>query len=657
MRTQSINIAMARGIGHSRFTVTTALLLTLAACSDSDTGPSTQPTPETAAEVPASPEPTAVNTPTTAGPTIIATDQDRRAYFGDLHVHTKFSFDAYLFGTRRTPDDAYRFAKGETIKHASGFEMQLKKPLDFQGVTDHDIYLGVMPAMADPNSPFSKHEIADAVTNVTDAATANKAFAAVLGHIRGIRQTPGAVDELSDSGVARAAWQEIIAAAEKHNDPGKFTTFIAYEYTRAGDEMQNLHRNVVFKGSDVPVEPFNALNSQPEELWRWLDEQRELGREGLAIPHNSNGSDGEMFAQQDSYGNAFDAQYAELRMRNEPLVENTQVKGTSDTHPLLSPNDEWADFEIMPLRVASTLPSRPQGSYVREAYLNGLEMAATQDFNPYRFGVIGSSDTHNAAGSFDEDNYWSKTGVRDIRPQDRGSVPLDEPGPDGERYASPPSRFWGGSGLAGVWAEANTRDAIYAAFRRKETFSTSGPHIQVRFFGGYDLQQDLVFAADNIAQLYQQAVPMGSDLARRDDQTPSFFAWAARDADSGTLQRLQIVKGWYADGEKQQKVFDVSCSDGGVVDSTTHRCPNNGAGVDLASCTPSPNKGAAELASVWRDPEFNPEHRAFYYVRVLENPICRWSTWDALRAGVAPRPDLPATIQDRAWSSPIWYVP
>ena len=249
-----------------------------------------------------------------------------------------------------------------------------------------------------------------------------------------------------------------------------------------------------------------------------------------------------MFALQDSYGKPLNAEYADLRMRNEPLVESTQVKGTSDTHPLLSPNDEWADFEIMPLRVASALPSQPQGSYVREAYLNGLEMAAEQDFNPYRFGVIGSSDTHNAAGSFDEDNYWSKTGVRDIQPQDRGSVPLDEPGPDGELYANPPSRFWGGSGLAGVWAESNTRESIYAAFRRKETFSTSGPHIQVRFFGGYGLKQDLVFASDNIAQLYRQAVPMGSDLLRNDDQPPSFFAWAARDADSGTLQRLQIVK-------------------------------------------------------------------------------------------------------------------
>lgn len=626
----------------------------LPGCSKPDQGPQQN---DQAQDVPAAAAAPVENASANQASSLPSSDPNRRAYFGDLHVHTKFSFDAYLFGTRRTPDDAYRFAKGDAIRHASGFEMQLKKPLDFQSVTDHDIYLGVMPAMADPESPFSKHKLADAVTNVTDAPSANQAFAAVLAHVRRIRQTPGAEDELSDSGVARAAWAEIIAAAQQHNDPGKFTTFIGYEYTRAGDEMQNLHRNVIFKGSDVPIEPFNALNTQPEELWRWLDEQRELGREGLAIPHNSNGSDGEMFARQDSYGKDFDANYAELRMRNEPLVENTQVKGTSDTHPLLSPNDEWADFEIMPLRVASTLPSRAPGSYVREAYLNGLEMAATQGFNPYRFGVIGSSDTHNAAGSFDEDNYWSKTGVRDIQPVDRGSVPLAEPGPEGEQYASPPSRFWGGSGLAGVWAESNTRDAIYAAFRRKETFSTSGPHIKVRFFAGYDLQQDLLFASDNIAQLYRAAVPMGGELVRNKDQTPHFFAWATRDADSGNLQRLQIIKGWYADGEKREQVYDVSCSDGGVIDPSTQRCPDNGAGVDLNSCTPTPNKGAAELAALWRDPDFDPTQRAFYYLRVLENPICRWSTWDALRAGVAPRPDLPATIQDRAWSSPIWYLP
>jgi hypothetical protein len=344
-------------------------------------------------------------------------------------------------------------------------------------------------------------------------------------------------------------------------------------------------------------------------------------------------------------------------MRNEPVVENTQVKGTSDTHPLLSPNDEWADFEIMPLRVASNLESQAPGSYVRDAYLRGLVMQETGGFNPYKFGVIGSSDTHNAAGSFEEDNYWSKTGIRDIEPQQRGSVPLDEPGPDGEIYANGASKYWGASGLAGVWAESNTRESLFNAFRRKETFSTSGPHIKVRFFGGYGLDPSLVDDADSISKLYAEAVPMGADLSRGTGQAPDFFVWAVRDPDSGSLQRLQIIKGWVADGEVAEKVFDVACSDGGTIDPQTHRCSDNGASVDLATCEPTPGKGSAELATVWSDPEFDPEEHAFYYARVLENPICRWSTWDAIRSGVAPRPDMHATIQDRAWSSPIWYTP
>lgn len=595
----------------------------------------------------------------------VAANPQRDAFFGDLHVHTRFSFDAFLMGTRRTPDDAYRFAKGDAIEHASGFAMQLKKPLDFQGVTDHDLYLGMMPNMASADSEFADHPIAEFVRNATNVPGSAAAFQAVLGHLTASRQNKPEDDELRNRPIALDAWRQIIDAAERHNEPGKFTTFIAYEYTKSADEFQNLHRNVVFRGSDVPEEPFPAYDSQPEDLWNWLDEQRAKGIEGLAIPHNSNGSDGWMFAKYKWDGSEFDADYAEQRMRNEPLVENTQVKGTSDTHPLLSPNDEWANFEIMPLRVASTLPSKPQGSYVREAYLNGLLMQEEAGFNPYKFGVIGSSDTHNAAGSFDEDNYWSKTGVLDIDPQLRGSVPLDKPGPNGEKYANGASQYWGGSGLAGVWAESNTRASIYDAFRRKETFSTSGPHIKLRFFGGYALDRATVDQTTEIKALYALGVPMGSDLnpsianatMEAKYMIPQFYAWALRDNDSGSLQRIQVVKGWVKDGKAQEKVFDIACSDGLEVDPNTHRCPDNGATVDLSDCSASADKGAAELKSVWQDPEFDPLQSAFYYARVLENPICRWSTWDAIRAGVEPRPDMQATIQERAWSSPIWYNP
>ncbi|MDA1076240.1 MAG: DUF3604 domain-containing protein, partial [Proteobacteria bacterium] len=303
----------------------------------------------------------------------IERNPQRNAYFGDLHVHTKFSFDAFLFGTRRTPDDAYVFAKGGAIEHASGFVMQMKKPLDFQGVTDHAFYLGMMPALADESGAFNDHPLTDVVRGATTRLGAGAAFQAVLRHLGAVRG--GGVDSLDNRDVARSAWAEIIASAERHNDPGTFTTFIAYEYTSSGPQSENLHRNVVYSAGTAPLTPYSRLDStNPEDLWAWMDEQRSQGIDSLAIPHNSNGSDGWMFPKNNWAGEPIDAAYADQRMRNEPLVENTQVKGTSDTHPLLSPNDEWADFEIMPLRIASQLSSRPEGSYVREAYLNGLVM-------------------------------------------------------------------------------------------------------------------------------------------------------------------------------------------------------------------------------------------------------------------------------------------
>jgi len=292
-----------------------------------------------------------------------------------------------------------------------------------------------------------------------------------------------------------------------------------------------------------------------------------------------------------------------------------------------------------------------------------LLMEAEQGFNPYKFGVIGSSDTHNAAGSFEDDNYWSKTGLLDIEPHLRGSVPLPNSDPQNPEYADGASQYWGASGLAGVWAESNTRQDIYAAFRRKETFSTSGSHIKVRFFAGYDLPANLASAddaidqADSIARAYAGGVPMSAYLMSEKGKVPSFYLWAARDPDTQALQRMQIVKGWVEDGEAHEVVVDVACSDGAKVDASTQRCPDNGARVDLSDCSTTADVGNGELVSMWQDPTFDPGQRAFYYVRVLENPSCRWSTYDAIRAGVAPRQDMHATIQKRAWSSPIWYVP
>jgi len=581
----------------------------------------------------------------------------RNAYFGDTHIHTVLSFDAYLMGTRGTPNDAYEFAKGGAIEHASGFQMQMKKPLDFLAVSDHAFYLGMMRELGSRQGTYAEHRLSETVAGATSAAGSAAAFAVVLGHLQD--RNVAEPDDLDDRGVARSAWQEIIEAAQRHNAPGEFTTFIGYEFTTSGPQFENLHRNVIFRGTQVPDQPFSRLDStNPEDLWDWMDARRAEGQEAIAIPHNSNGSNGWMFEgtyfQSDK---PIDVAYAEQRMRNEPLVENTQVKGTSDTHPLLSPNDEWANFEIMPIRVASALPSQPNGSYVREALLNGLKMEAELGVNPYKFGVIGSSDTHNAAGSFEEDNYWSKTGLMDIEPYLRGSVPLPGSPADAPEYAQGASQYWGASGLAGVWAESNTRDSLFDAFRRKETFSTSGPHIKVRFFAGYGLGDDLVDAEDAVAQAYAGGVPMGADLVRDGDQTPAFYLWASKDPDTQNLQRLQIIKGWIEDGQAQEQVIDVACSDGLSVDPTTQRCPDNGARVDLADCSTTPAKGDAQMSAVWSDPDFDASQRAFYYVRVLENPSCRWSTYDAIRAGVTPRPDMQALIQDRAWSSPIWFMP
>ena len=386
-----------------------------------------------------------------------------------------------------------------------------------------------------------------------------------------------------------------------------------------------------------------------------MDVQRQRGMDAIAIPHNSNGSNGHMFELTQTDGSPIDADYVSTRMRNEPLIENTQIKGTSDTHPFLSPNDEWADFEIMPYRVATQLRSRPQGSYAREAWLNGLSMQEADGLNPYRFGVVGASDTHNSGEVFDEDRFVSKVGTLDSDAVGRGSVPVN---PDDETpgYRESARIYFGASGIAAVWAEENTRGAIFEAFRRKETYSTTGTWIRLRFFGGHDLSAQMLDAG-NIGQAYEAGVPMGGDLVAQESGTPGFLVWAAQDPQAAKLQRLQIVKGWVADGRAQERVYDVACSDGLAVDPETHRCPDNGATVDISDCSITAGVGASELATLWSDPDFDPEERAFYYVRVLENPTCRWSTWDAIRAGTAPRGSIATTIQERAFSSPIWYQP
>jgi len=471
--------------------------------------------------------------------------------------------------------------------------------------------------------------------------------------------------------VVRSAWSEIVASANRHNEPGTFTAFIAYEYSSGGGSGVNLHRNVVFRGDSGPEAPFSSLDSpNPEDLWSTMDRWRAAGMEAIAIPHNMNGSDGRMFEYEYFEGGAIDEPYVRQRTLNEPIAEITQIKGTSETHPALSPNDEWADFEIMATKVGNwRLPSEPAGSYVRDALRRGLAIEAGGAGNPYKLGFIGSTDTHVGGGGFDEDDYTGPSGLLSATAQQRASVPADaerlarlaesdvEMIDDGSGRIYSPGPKYSASGLAGVWAEENTRESLFDAMRRKETFATSGPRIRVRFFAGPGIHALDMSAPTLVSAAYEQGVPMGGELNGATDAAPAFLVWVMRDPLRAPLQRAQVVKGWMEDGETHERVYDVACSDDLAVDPETHRCPDNGAQVDLETCDITAGVGAAELKTIWTDPEFDSGEAAFYYVRVLENPTCRWSSWDAVRAGVAPRLDVPATIQERAWSSPIWYTP
>ena len=645
--------------------------------------------------------------------------EDKNVYFGDLHVHTKHSFDAYIFGTTATPDDAYKYAKGNSIKHPLGYDMQLREPLDFYAVTDHGFLLGSVEGWADPNNgragtePF--HNInAPENLNQESIAARSQLF---QNYVRNIAQfsniwtrtvayftgDTARGSTIYDMDVHRTAWKDVIQSAQRHNDPGNFTTFVAYEFTSSTTrsantqdasalgclftgngcgfegsppfENANLHRNVIYKGNKFTVEPFTRLKSvNPENLWSWMDDLRENGVDTIAIPHNSNGSNGQMFEMENWEGLPISTQYAEFRMRNEPLVEMTQVKGTSETHPILSPNDEWADFEIMWQRVGNSAYSRPFGSYVRQAYLDGLGMEEEGRGNPYKFGMVGASDTHTGAISDDESDFHSKIGIFDGTAVGRGSVPISDEdvelltgGQDirqlafkkiGDRnFNNTIFNTWGASGIAAVWAEENTRDSIFDAFRRKETYATSGSRIKLRFFGGYDLDTSILSKADLIKEAYKKGVPMGQDLAASEGKAPSFLIWAMRDKNAAPLQRVQIIKGWVekSTGRPYEEVIDVACSDGLIPDPATNRCPNNNSLVDISDCSISSDRGANEIKTVWTDDSFDSSVKSFYYVRVLENPSCRWSTWDAVKNGTKPREDLQPTIQERAWSSPIWY--
>jgi len=577
----------------------------------------------------------------------------RNAYFGAVHVHTGYSFDALTNGTITTPSNAYEWAQGKPIP-ASKFEpdklMKIVTPLDFYAVSDHAEFMGVFNKMADPNEPLSKTDLAKRITS-SDPNTAMQAFAEVLRDMSAGKTDP----MLTDPAVSRTVWAEIVKTADAYYRPGSFTTFPAFEWT-SNPNKRNLHRVVVFRDSKhVPDLVLSALDTEnPEDLWAWMQVQRKNGSTLLAIPHNANASDGLMFSLTDSSGKPLSDAYVAERARNEPLYEISQIKGTSETHPNLSPNDEFANFELWDYTLSADAlrPTHREGSYVRRALLDGLLMSSRGKANPFKYGFIGDTDTHNAAASNEEFNYTGKFGI-ESNPKHRLNGFPGQPAGQIQQI-----REFSSGGLAGVWAQENTRESIYDAMTRKETFGTSGTHIKVRFFGGWDFSAADVGGREFVQAGYARGVPMGGDLpAAAQGKAPSFMVWAIKDPLSGNLDRIQIVKGWVdAGGAEHEKIYDVAWS-GNRKPDAQGKLPAVGNTVDPKKGTYQNSIGSPELSVVWKDPEFDAAVNAFYYARVIEIPTPRWSTRDAAKLGVEIPGGLPASIQERAWSSPIWYSP
>lgn len=575
----------------------------------------------------------------------VAENPDRDAYFGELHLHTALSFDAYLMGTRVGLDDAYRFARGDEIM-LMGAPIRREFPLDFIAVTDHAEQMGVGDAIGDANSEFSRTELGKSVRK----KLSNGSNLYTL------------MTELSGSPAAGvhaasvSAWQKTVEAANRYNRPGKFTTLIAYEWSST-PEGQNLHRNVIFRGDHAPF-PFSSQDSlRPEDLWTYMESNRKRGDEALAIPHNGNASNGLMYGMFDSWGKPIDNAYARRRLRNEPINEIVQNKGQSETHPALSPNDEFADFEVFDKLFGPTEPpSKPSGSYIRQAYGDGLAIEDKVGANPYKFGVIGAGDLHGGLSTSSEQSFVGRTTVTGERidlEQAKKSLGMV---PDPQQVL--PLFAVGSPGLAGVWAKANTRGEIFDAMARKETFATSGTRIRVRLFAGWNYASARPGVAGWVSRAYAGGVPMGGDLAPgKSGQTPRFLVWAQKDPDGANLDRAQIVKVWFDGKDQREQVFDVALSGNRRIDPATHRGPPVGNTVDLGTATYANTIGATELATVWQDPDFDPSQRAVYYLRVMEIPTPRWTTILAVRKGLPLPQGTPATLQERAWSSPIWYNP
>jgi Protein of unknown function (DUF3604) len=516
-------------------------------------------------------------------------------------------------------------------------------------VSDHAEFMGVFNQMENPDSPLSKTELAKGVTS-PDANVRIQTFAGILRDMSAGKRDP----QLTDPALARTVWAQIVKAADANYVPGKFTTFAGFEWT-SNPQQRNLHRVVVFRDTaKLPDLVLSALDSDdPEVLWKWMDEQRAKGSTLFAIPHNGNASDGRMFETVKFDGKPIDAAYNKTRAANEPLYEITQIKGTSETHPTLSPTDEFAGFEQWDYTLSADYqrPTHRKGSFARQALLDGLSQAASGAGNPFKYGFIGDTDTHNAAASHEEFNFTGKFAFENNAKERLTGVPG---APAGQIQQI---QEFSSGGLAGVWAPQNTREAIWDAMQRKETFATSGPMMKVRFFGGFDYAIDDVKQADFVKLAYAKGVPMGGDLKPGAGKAPTFLVMALKDPKSGNLDRIQIVKGWLdAAGKQHEKIYDVAWSGERKI-GANGKLPAVGNTVDLKAATTGDTIGAAQLAAGWSDPDFKPGERAFYYARVLEIPTPRWNTYDAVRQQMAPLTKVPATLQERAWSSPIWYSP
>ena len=590
----------------------------------------------------------------------------QKVLFGDMHHHTSLSVDSGLIGNNNGPDVSFRLARGEEVKSNTGQPVKLIRPLDFLVVTDHAEYLGIAKLLDE----------ADPTLLATDVG--KEWYAAMQGDPQEAWETvvsiqndfASGVPRFSNAKVARTVWDDVVDIASKYNQPGTFTALNGYEWSTistgrdgSGPKGANLHRVVIFRDGPDRVKqilPFSAFDSgDPEKLWEFLaGYEKKTGGQALAIPHNGNISNGQMYAEVIK-GRKMTRDYAERRARWEPLMEATQEKGDGETHPFLSPEDEFADFETWDFGDSMGNPkdnSMLQYEYARSTLMNGIRLEDKLGANPYKYGMIGSTDSHISLTTTREENYFGKLPNEEPSAK-RTSMPFLTNKETGEVIVS----TWqlGASGLAAVWAKENTREAIFDALARKEVYATSGTRMTVRVFGGWDFQPDEVLRPDFAAQGYARGVPMGGDLTSApEDAAPSFMIRALRDPEGANLDRVQIIKGWLdSDGKTRERIYDVAVSDGREI-GADGRCKTPvGNTVDVADASYTNAIGDTMFMAHWTDPDFDPEQRAFYYVRVIEIPTPRWPAYDAKRFGITMPEEVAMTGQDRAYSSPIWYMP